>query len=119
LTAPRDRVATCAAARCLLGIDHGLMKINEYLTLMPCEAHADWSATTERLWLLGHIHSQKVIQKHGVTVEHLESISATDAWHAESGYVGNPRRTVTFLIDDSYGLVSRSYITVQEAMQDA
>jgi len=95
------------------------MKINEYLTLMPCEAHADWSATTERLWLLGHIHSQKVIQKHGVTVEHLESISATDAWHAESGYVGNPRRTVTFLIDDSYGLVSRSYITVQEAMQDA
>ncbi|HWT27943.1 MAG TPA: hypothetical protein VN084_00415 [Methylophilaceae bacterium] len=101
----------------LLGIDHGMMKINEYLTLMPCEAADLWATTTERLWLLGHIHQQKVIQKHGVTVEHLESISATDAWHAESGYVGNPRRTVTFLIDPSYGLVSRSYITVQESMQ--
>lgn len=99
----------------LLGIDHGMLKINEYLTLMPCEAREAWARTTERLWLLGHIHQQKVIQKHGVTVEHLESISATDAWHAENGYVGNPRRTVTFLIDHDYGLVSRNYITVKEA----
>ncbi len=99
----------------LLGIDHGMLKINEYLTLMPCEAREAWARTTERLWLLGHIHQQKVIQKHGVTVEHLESISATDAWHAENGYVGNPRRTVTFLVDHDYGLVSRNYITVKEA----
>jgi len=99
----------------LLGIDHGMLRLNEYLTLMPCEASAAWSRTTERLWLLGHIHQQKVIQKHGVTVEHLESISATDAWHAENGYVGNPRRTVTFLVDHDYGLVSRNYITVKEA----
>lgn len=101
----------------LLGIDHGMKKMQEYLTLMPLEAPEAWSRTSERLWLLGHIHTRDVLQKHGTTVEHLESISATDAWHAESGYVGNPRRTTTLLVDHQHGVISRRQISVAEASQ--
>lgn len=101
----------------LLGIDHGENKMTDYVSLMPCEVPDLWAQTTERLWLLGHIHQQKVIQKHGVTVEHLESVSAADGWHFQHGYVGNPRRTVGFLFDGKYGLVSRHYVKAQEALQ--
>ena len=100
----------------LLGIDHGMNKLGSYVSLMPCEQREAWSRTSERLWLLGHIHQQKVIQQHGVTVEHLESVSAADAWHAQAGYVGNPRRTVTFLLDKKYGLIRREYIKIGEVL---
>lgn len=100
----------------LLGIDHGMKKMQEYLTLMPAEAPEQWARTTERLWLLGHIHTKDVIQKHGVTVEHLESISATDAWHAEEGYVMNPRRTTTLMVHHEHGVISRRQISVKEAL---
>jgi hypothetical protein len=100
----------------LLGIDHGMKKMQEYLTLMPAEAPEAWARTTERLWLLGHIHTKDVLQKHGVTVEHLESISATDAWHAEEGYIGNPRRTTTLMVHHDHGVIARRQISVKEAM---
>lgn len=101
----------------LLGLDHGEMKLNKYISLMAAEVPQMWADTTERLWLLGHIHQQKVMQEHGVTVEHLESVSAADGWHFQKGYVGNPRRTVTFTIEGSYGLIRRDYITVKECLE--
>lgn len=101
----------------LIGVDHGENRANDYVSLMPCEVPDLWAKTTERQWLLGHIHQQKVHQKHGVTVEHMESVSAADGWHFQKGYVGNPRRTVGFLYDADYGLVSRHYVKAQEALE--
>lgn len=102
--------------RLLLGIDHGMKKMGEYLTLMPAEAPEAWSRTSERLWLLGHIHTREVLQKHGVTVEHLESISATDAWHSEEGYIGNPRRTTVLMVHHDHGVIARRQISVRECL---
>lgn len=101
----------------LIGVDHGENKITDYVSLMPCEVPELWAQTTERVWFLGHIHQEKVFQKHGVTVIHLESVSSADGWHFQHGYVGNPRRTTGFLYDAKYGLRSRLYVKVDECFK--
>lgn len=105
----------------LIGVAHGhLMKMNDFPTLMAHEVPEMWAATKERVWHLGHWHTSKVmhtvgtLSKHGCTMEHLESISAADAWHHENGYIGSPRRVQAFLWHAQHGLRQRIYCTVDE-----
>jgi hypothetical protein len=104
----------------LLGLAHGhLITMKDLPLLMAQEQAADWSATTERVWHLGHLH-KKIGQRglssdtyNGVLVEHLESLAGTDAWHFDMGFVGAPRRVECFLWDDKAGLVQRIYCRPQ------
>ncbi len=106
----------------LLGLAHGhlLKSLHDYATLMANEAPKDWAETTERTWHLGHIHKHKTLRiagtdiQHGVQVEHLESLAATDAWHHEQGYVGSPRRLEAFVWSATHGLRRRIYINAKE-----
>jgi hypothetical protein len=105
----------------LLGFAHGhLVKMDDLPSLMAMEAPADWAASTERVWHQGHIHKSKTMRwiagdgKHSVQVEHLESLSGTDAWHHEMGFVGMPRRLCGFLWSAKHGLRQRIYTTVDE-----
>lgn len=100
----------------LLGWAHGhLMPMQDLAGLMAQEVPQLWASTTERVWHLGHIHKRKGMRYlsgdtfHGVTVEHLETLAATDAWHHEHGYVGSPRRLEAFLWDYDHGLAGRHY----------
>lgn len=106
---------------CMLIWDHGdQIKMGDWPSLAALEWPAVWAATTERVVHTGHIHKQKGISylhtdsKHSVQVEHLESLSGTDAWHSEMGFVGTPQRAVAFLWDAKLGLRSRIYCKAQE-----
>ncbi len=119
-TDPRSRQYVRHGA-VLLGFAHGhLIPMGDYASLMPLEAASDWAQTTERVWHLGHIHKGKALRaqsldgKHGVTVEHIESLSGTDAWHHENGFVGCPRRGTAFVWHAKYGLRSRLYVGADE-----
>jgi hypothetical protein len=100
----------------LLGLAHGhLIPMANLPLLMAQEEPKLWFETTEHAWHLGHIHKRKGITSasgdtwNGVTVEHLESLAAADAWHHEQGFVGAPRRIECFLWDEVDGLVQRIY----------
>jgi len=101
---------------CLLGFIHGeIIKMKDLPSLMAFENKKDWAETTERAWHMGHVHKMVIGDTlHGVTMEHLESFTSTDAWHAEHGYVGSPRRTTGFLWSAKWGLKKRIYVRVEE-----
>ncbi len=94
--------------------------MQDYASLMALENKEEWGLTSERVWHLGHIHKGKAMRtvsldgKHSVQVEHIESLSGTDAWHHESAFVGSPRRGTGFLWSARWGLRSRLYVGVDE-----
>lgn len=105
----------------LLGFAHGhLLKMDSLATLMAEETREDWAQTKQRVWHLGHVHVGRRMNwmtlngVHGVEVEHIESVSAADSWHAEMGYVGMPRRLTSFLWSAKNGLRSRHYVGVED-----
>jgi hypothetical protein len=99
----------------LIGIAHGdVMKMKDFPSLMALEMPGAWAETTERTWHLGHLHKQMSDTRHGVLVEHLESLTATDAWHYQMGFVGSPRRISGFMWHKKWGLKRRLYVSTGE-----
>jgi hypothetical protein len=109
--APRQYVEW---GRVLLGLAHGdRVKPRDLPNIMAVEAAAQWSRSVYRHFHLGHIHKAHTlhpvcIDSHvGVVVEYLPSLTSTDAWHAEQGYV-NPQRVIEGIVwDRAFGQVSR------------
>jgi hypothetical protein len=100
----------------LLGLAHGhLIAMDKLPLLMAQEQPKDWAETAEHVWHLGHLHKRKTLTTasgdtwNGVQVEHLESIAGADAWHADMGFVGAPRRIECFLWHAKDGLAQRIY----------
>jgi hypothetical protein len=52
----------------------------------------------------GHYHSEKTVEQNGVVVRNLSSITGTDAWHFERGFVGAIPKCQSFLWDKDKGL---------------
>lgn len=50
----------------------------------------------------------------GVTIRLLRSLSATDAWHFDKGFVGTPRGAEAFLWDAEDGLAAQFHTTVRK-----
>ena len=120
-TSPRSR-QYMLWGRVLLGWAHGhLVPMQDLASLMAAEVPEWWAASKERVWHMGHIHKRKGLRYlsgdtfHGVQVEHLETLAATDAWHHEMGYVANPRRLECFVWHKQRGLVARHYVTAEDA----
>lgn len=106
----------------LIGLAHGdkiankgkRQKLPSLVALMASEAKDLWAKSTYREWLLGHLHSagetlvMTLDEEHGVRVRHLPSLSGTDKWHFDNGFIG--RRACEGLLysrDDGFaGLVS-------------
>ena len=61
---------------------------------------------------LGHRHraltfKYKNLQEHkGFTVRYIRALSATDAWHAQRGYVGNQRAAEAFIWGRGEGVIA-------------
>lgn len=79
----------------LLGMTHGNHEKKHDLTgLMALESPHDFAESVCREWLLGHEHRFKQFQTQtgdthqGVVIRTLRSLSGTDAWHHENGFVG-------------------------------
>ena len=103
----------------LLGFVHGDKESINNLPLIMCQEQAvNWGLTKYREFHLGHIHHSKstvynpIRELQGVMIRHMPSLSASDAWHVESGYVGSKRSAEAYLWSQDKGLKSILYYTL-------
>lgn len=92
----------------LLGFTHGDKEGKRIFGLMQTEADELWGKVNGqyREWHLGHLHSEQVKEENGIIVRNLPSVTGTDAWHHNQGYIGAIRRCTCFLWDKDNGLDS-------------
>jgi len=97
----------------LLGYTHGAdEKESDLPLLMAQEVPHLWSQSKVREFHLGHLHHRKEIKYRstkeyvGVVVRYMRSISGTDQWHSQKGYVGTLKGSECFIWNDKTGLVA-------------
>jgi UDP-2,3-diacylglucosamine pyrophosphatase LpxH len=99
----------------LIGYTHGQsIKRDKLPLIMATERKKDWAETTCREWHLGHLHTSKCDEFAGVKVRVVSSLSGTDAWHFEQGYVGNARAAEAFVYDRDRGFVANFATAARE-----
>jgi len=108
-TSPRKYVEF---GKCLVGYAHGDKEKKRIEKLMQVEAPESWGRTKFREFHLGHLHSEQVSEDGGIIVRNLSSVTGTDAWHHNSGYVGAVRKCTCFLWDKECGLDSTFNVTI-------
>jgi hypothetical protein len=88
----------------LLGFTHGdKEKLADLPLIMATERPKDWGETRYREFHIGHWHKKREMRTvpvdsfNGTTVRFIRSLSGTDAWHHQSGYVGEPMAAEAFL----------------------
>lgn len=83
-----------------------------------------WGKTKWRHLKMGHIHHKNArngkslvtsdqnggwVENHGLLVEYLPALSATDAWHASKGFIGSQQAMTGFQYHKKQGLITRLY----------
>lgn len=82
--------------------------------LMSVEQPKMWASSTYREMHLAHIHSEKVEEKGGVVYRWLPSVTGTDGWHYDNGYIGARKCSYSFLWDKLDGLQEISVVNIHE-----
>lgn len=97
---------------CLIAFTHGRdEKLTELPLMMATEEPRLFADTKYREWHYGDKHHKKeyvslsVNEKQGVTLRMIRSLSTTDEWHYQKGYVSNLRAGEAFLWSKKEGLV--------------
>jgi predicted DNA-binding protein (UPF0251 family) len=92
---------------CMLAWAHGdRIKPGQWASIIPTEFSELWGRTKMRYLHLGHVHHKKqfapvmVDEQCGLVVEYLSALCQTDAWAAESGYIGSIRGADGFLYNE-------------------
>jgi glutaredoxin len=72
----------------LIAINHGdRLKPERLAAILPREQPQAWAETTHRYWLLGHFHTQAVMEcDNGVIIERHATLAPGCSWHSEQGY---------------------------------
>jgi hypothetical protein len=100
---------------CLIGYSHGEMEKERISKAMQVEAKEAWGRTLYHEWHIGHLHKEKLTKEFyktvddedgGLIVRHISSITGSDAWHTESGYVGAVKKAQAFLWHKKFGLMN-------------
>lgn len=93
----------------LIGFTHGdKIKPDRLPNLMASE-RTDWSSSKCRDWYIGHLHTRKswvtkpVETFEGSTVRVVKSLTGTDAWHFEMGYVDSQQAAEVFFYERDNG----------------
>jgi UDP-2,3-diacylglucosamine pyrophosphatase LpxH len=109
----------------LIGWDHGeKMSLDKLARMMPIEASSQWSHSVFRYMRVGHFHTKKQIRHlstdthQGIQVDVIPSLSATDAWHYENGYIGNQRAAEIAVWDREAGLISTMVVEAKSAIEN-
>lgn len=96
----------------LIGFAHGAAEKKRINDLMQVEAREAWGRTKFHEFHVAHIHSEKadgpqklIMEGGGVIVRAVSSVTGSDSWHAESGFVGAVKKAQNFLYDREKGLV--------------
>ncbi len=98
--------------KCLIGYTHMDKEKKRIEGNMQIEAAEAWGRTKYREWHGAHLHSEQVKEVHGIKIRNLSSLTGTDAWHFESGYVGALAVSQSFIWDKEKGLTDILYSTV-------
>lgn len=103
----------------LIGLCHGdKEKLAELPLIMAQEVPEMWANTVHREFHLGHYHQKKDMkwistqEFKGVVIRLLRSLSGTDAWHFEKGYIGGERSAEGFIWNDRNGMIANLIHTV-------
>lgn len=99
---------------CLIGYTHGDKEKKRIKGLMQVEAKESWGTSKYREWHMGHLHSEQLEEDNGIIFRNLPSVTGTDAWHHNSGYVGAVRKCQCFLWDKEYGLDTIFNIVIKQ-----
>lgn len=92
--------------QCLIGFSHGHAEKKRLGKLMPIEQKEAWGRTKFHEFHCGHFHSnQAIVEENGTVVRYLPSVTGTDKWHYESGYVGAVKSAQSFIWDKERGLL--------------
>jgi len=89
---------------CLIGFTHTDKEKKRIFGCMQIEKPEAWGRTKYREWHGAHLHSEQVKEDFGVIVRNLSSVTGTDQWHYESGYVGAVAKSQSFIWDKKLGL---------------
>lgn len=90
----------------LIGFAHSYYEKKQNLPhLMQIERPKDWGDTKYREYHLAHYHSEKVEEKGGIIFRWLPSITGTDTWSNDCGYIGAIKRSYSFVYDKEKGLI--------------
>lgn len=108
-TSPRKYVEF---GNCLIGYSHGEKEKKRIEKIMQVEAAELWGRTKFREFHLGHLHSEQVSEDGGIIIRNLSSVTGTDAWHHNSGYIGAIRKCTCFLWDKENGLDSTFNVVI-------
>jgi hypothetical protein len=97
----------------LIGFSHGDQEKHDKLPLlMAREAQEDWAKVDFMQWHIGHLHKKRVTKYtdgdtfNGVEVKVLPSLTASDFWHTQKGYVKGNRMATGFVFDKEEGCVA-------------
>jgi len=111
----------------LLGFCHGGKddpKPADLPLLMAVERREAWANATHCEWHTGHIHKRKATSwlstdaNMGIHIRTLPSLCGTDAWHAQHGYVEQPRVVEMYFWDKETGYRGHtSTVPVQQAVE--
>lgn len=92
----------------LIGVTHGdKIKLAELPAIMAVDRAKDWGESKHRYFWTGHIHHTKHQEYRGCFVESFNTLAASDAWHAASGY-RSQRQMQRIDIDPEHGICSRA-----------
>lgn len=110
----------------LIGLTHGNNEKHDRLPLiMAEERRRDWAETTHHEWHLGHLHKRKETRYNagdthgGVVVRILPSLSGTDKWHHDMGYVGSVKACEAYLHHHDMGYAGHLSYNVQKTIEVA
>lgn len=102
----------------LIGFSHSCYEKKQNLPfLMSVEAPEMWARTKYREFHLAHIHCEKVEEKGGIVFRWLPSVTGTDTWHYDSGFVGTAKRSYSFTWDRDVGLENINVVHVVPKME--
>lgn len=83
----------------------------DYPLLMAVEQPKMFGETVHREAHVGHRHTSKLVEFHGVRVRTLSALTAPDAWHSENQFVGNKRAAEAFIWHRDEGLIGTAIYT--------
>lgn len=88
----------------LIGFAHGVDEGKRIEGLMQIEAPEMWGSSVWREMHLGHLHTEMTNTKNGIVFRRISSVTATDSWHSEKGFIGSVRQASAFVWSRNKGL---------------
>ena len=71
----------------LIGVNHGdKVKAPKLVSVMARDMAQAWGRTTHRMWMLGHVHHEKMMEYDGCKVKTFGTLAPPDGWHASMGF---------------------------------